>query len=61
LGRTKKKCFKRLCEKFKIERPEFEIRKCYLKLIHDKFILTRKQGLSFGTSLKDIGKKPSMI
>jgi len=60
-GKDKERRFRRLCQKFKIERPRFEIRKCDPKLIHDRFILTRRKGWSVGTSLKDIGKKLSMI
>lgn len=60
-GKSKERRFKRACKKFKIEKPEFEIRKCDPKLIHDRFILTRSKGWSVGTSLKDIGRKLSMI
>lgn len=60
-GKDKERRFRRLCQKFKIERPGFEIRKCDPKLIHDRFILARRKGWSVGTSLKDIGKKLSMI
>lgn len=60
-GKNKERRLKRACKKFKIEKPEFEIRKCDPKLIHDRFILTRSKGWSVGTSLKDIGRKLSMI
>lgn len=60
-GKDKERRFKRECKRFKAERPEFEIRKCNRKLIHDRFILTQAQGWSVGSSIKDIGKKLSMI
>lgn len=60
-GQEKERRFKRACQRFRTERPYFQIRKCKLKLIHDRFILTQTQGWSIGPSLKDIGKKLSMI
>ena len=60
-GKEKERRFKRACQRFKVERPHFQIRKCKPKLIHDRFILTQTQGWSIGPSLKDIGKKLSMI
>jgi len=60
-GKEKKRRFKRACQKFRTERPQFEIRKCEQMLIHDRFILTQTQGWSIGPSLKDIGKKLSMM
>jgi hypothetical protein len=60
-GEQKERQFKRACQRFKIERPEYQIRKCGPKLIHDRFILTKTQGWNVGSSLKDIGKKMSMI
>jgi len=60
-GEEKERQFKRACQRFKTERPKFEIRKCKPKLIHDRFLLTQTQGWSIGSSLKDIGKKLSMI
>jgi len=59
-GEKREGPFKRACQMFKVERPQFEIRKCD-KLIHDRFILTQTQGWSIGSSLKDIGKRLSMI
>jgi len=60
-GEDKEKRFIKLCQKFKAERPKFNIRKCGPRLIHDRFILTHGKGWSIGTSIKDIGKKLSMI
>lgn len=60
-GKKKEKRFIKLCQKFKSERPNFEIRKCDPKAIHDRFMLTRRKGWSVCTSLKDIGKKLSAI
>lgn len=60
-GKEKERRLKRACKRFKVERPQFEIRKCEPGLIHDRFILTQTQGWSIGSSLKDIGKKLSMI
>jgi len=60
-GRKKERPFKRACKRFKVERPAFEIRKCERNLVHDRFILTRTQGWNIGQSIKDIGKKLSMI
>jgi len=60
-GDGKERRFRRKCQMFKEERPKFEIRKCDPKLFHDRFILTQIQGWNIGTSLKDVGKKMSMI
>ena len=60
-GKEKERRFKRACQRFRVERPNFQIRKCKPRLIHDRFILTQTQGWSIGPSLKDIGKKLSMI
>jgi len=60
-GKGKERRFKRACKRFKVERPLFEVRKCDPELIHDRFILTRTQGWSIGSSLKDFGKKLTMI
>jgi len=60
-GKEKERRFKRACKGFKVERPLFEVRKCDPRLIHDRFVLTRTQGWSIGSSLKDFGKKLSMI
>lgn len=60
-GKEKERQLKRACKRFKTERPQFRIRKCEQKLIHDRFLLTQVQGWSIGSSLKDIGKKLSMI
>jgi len=60
-GKEKEKRLKRACQRFRVERPHFQIRKCKLKLIHDRFMITQTQGWSIGPSLKDIGKKLSMI
>lgn len=60
-GKEKERRFKRACQRFRTERPQFEIRKCEPTLIHDRFILTQTQGWSIGPSLKDIGKKLSMM
>jgi len=38
-----------------------EVRKCDSGLIHVRFILTRTHGWNFGSSLKDFGKKLTMI
>lgn len=60
-GKDKERRFQEGCRRFKIERPQFEIRKCKAKLIHDRFMLDHKQGWNIGSSLKDIGKSMSMI
>ncbi len=60
-GEEKERKFIRTCQKFITERPRYQARKCEPKLIHDRFILTKTQGWSVGSSLKDIGKKMSMI
>lgn len=60
-GKKKGKRFIKLCQKFKAEKPNFEIRKCDPNVIHDRFILTLQKGWSVGTSLKDIGKRLSAI
>lgn len=60
-GKEKERQLKRACKRFKSERPQFRIMKCEPELIHDRFILTQAQGWSIGSSLKDIGKKLSMI
>jgi len=60
-GKEKGRRLRRECNKFKSERPEFGIRKCEPGLIHDRFMLTQNQGWNIGTSIKDIGKKLSMI
>lgn len=60
-GNAKERRLKRACKRFKVERPNFEIRKCEPRLIHDRFILTQTRGWSIGSSLKDIGKKMSAI
>jgi hypothetical protein len=60
-GEGKEKQFGRACQKFITERPLYQARKCEPRLIHDRFILTKTQGWSVGSSLKDIGKKMSMI
>ena len=60
-GEEKERRFKRACKRFKVERPQFETRKCEPGLIHDRFILTQTQGWNIGSSLKDFGKKMSVI
>ena len=60
-GVDKENRFLRACKSLKVERPGFEIRKCDSKLIHDRFILTKDKGWLVGSSLKDIGKKLTMI
>ena len=60
-GADKEKRFLRACKNLKVERSGFEIRKCDSKLIHDRFILTKNKGWTIGASLKDAGKKLTMI
>lgn len=60
-GAEKGRRFVRSCNRFKKERHQFEIRRCEVKVIHDRFILDKNKGWSIGSSLKDIGKKLSMI
>ena len=60
-GEEKEGKRKRTYRKFKEERPEFEIKKCRSNLIHDRFILTKTHGWNVGSSLKDFGKKLSII
>lgn len=60
-GADKENRFLRACKSLKAERLGFEIRKCDSKLVHDRFILTKNKGWLVGSSLKDIGKKLTMI
>jgi len=60
-GADKMRRFLRACKNLKVEHPEFEIRKCDSNLFHDRFILTGNKGWAVGTSLKDTGKKLTMI
>lgn len=60
-GEEKERQFRRACQRFKTERPRLQTRKCEPKLPHDRFILTQTQGWNVGSSLKDLGKKLSMI
>ena len=60
-GADKEKRFLRACKNLKVERPDFEIKKCESNLLHDRFILTKNKGWMVGASLKDIGKKLTMI
>ena len=60
-GADKEKRFLRACKNLKVERPGFEIRKCESSPFHDRFILTKNKGWMIGASLKDIGKKLTMI
>jgi hypothetical protein len=60
-GKKRAKRFLLACQRFKAERPQFQIRKCDKKLIHDRFIMSQIQGWSIGSSLKDLGKSMSMI
>jgi len=60
-GEEKERRFRRACQRFKTERLRLQIRKCGPKLLHDRFILTQTQGWNVGSSLKDLGKKLSMI
>ncbi len=58
-GKSKANRFKRACNAFQVEHPGFEIRKG--QGLHDRFILTSKQGWSVGSSLKDFGKTFSAL
>ena len=58
-GKSKANRFKRACNAFQEEHPGFEIRKG--QGLHDRFILTSKQGWSVGSSLKDFGKTFSAL
>jgi len=60
-GKGKGKRFVKLCKRFKTERPRFEIRKCDPSILHDRFILTKNNGWTIGSSIKDIGKRMTMI
>jgi len=60
-GEDREKRFIKLCQRFRAERPKFNIGKCDPRLIHDRFILTHGKGWSIGTSIKDVGKKLSII
>lgn len=60
-GKEKERRFKRACQRFRTERLYLQVRKCKPKLIHDRFILTQTQGWSIGSSIKDMGKRLSMI
>jgi len=58
-GKSKANRFKRACKAFQEEHPGFEIRK--VQGLHDRFILTKKQGWSVGSSIKDFGKDFSAL
>jgi len=60
-GEEEERRLRRTYRKFREERPQFEMKKCKSGLIHDRFILTKTQGWNVGSSLKDIGKKLSMV
>lgn len=60
-GKKRAKPFIRSCNTFKVERPQFQIRKCKKGLLHDRYIISRNQVYSIGSSLKDLGKKMSSI
>jgi len=60
-GEEKDRKLKKACQLFRMEKPQFEMRKCEPNLFHDRFILTQTQGWNAGASLKDMGKKLSMI
>jgi len=60
-GIKKAKSFLRSCRSFKVERPQFEIRKCEKGLLHDRYIISRDKAYSIGSSLKNLGKRLSSI
>lgn len=60
-GKEKERRFVRTCQRFKAERPLFEIKKCDPESVHDRFVLTQARCWSFGVSLKDVGRKLSLI
>ena len=60
-GGEEERRLRRTYRKFKEERPQFEMKKCKSGLIHDRFILTETQAWNVGSSLKDFGKKLSVI
>jgi len=53
--------FLRSCKSFKVEKPQFQIRKCEKGLLHDRYKITRDKAYSTGSSLKDLGKRLSSI
>jgi len=55
----KSRRFLRACSDFQVERPGFEVR--IGEGLHDRFILTKKQGWLVGSSIKDFGKKFSAV
>jgi len=60
-GKKSGKRLERAYRTLKTERPPVEMRKCDPNLIHDRFILDQNRGWNIGSSLKDMGKKLSMI
>lgn len=58
-GKRKVNSILRSCRDFKIEKPLFELRKSHG--LHDRFVISRTQGWSVGTSLKDFGKRISAL
>jgi hypothetical protein len=58
-GKSKTRRLKRACMEFQVEHPSFEVRKC--EGLHDRFILSEKQGWSVGSSIKDFGKNFSAL
>lgn len=49
----------RSCRDFLIEKPNFKLKKC--KGLHDRYIITKSNGWTIGSSLKDFGRKMSSI
>lgn len=58
-GKSKARRFRRACKEFQTEHPDFEIRKG--QGLHDRFIISKKQGWSVGSSIKDFGKNFSAL
>lgn len=54
-GKKRAPAFLRACKDFKAEHPGLEVRKG--EGLHDRFILMKDRGWSFGSSLKDFGSK----
>ena len=57
-GKNEKRLL-RSCRDFLVEKPNFNLKKC--KGLHDRYIITKSNGWTIGSSLKDFGKKMSSI
>ena len=58
-GSKRAPAFLRACKDFKVERPDFEVRKG--ERLHDRFIIMENGGWSVGSSLNAFGNKVSVL